>query len=130
MIQWAHTRSTWARGCGDAVGWRRLAQPNQHRWTEPEATRKRQERTRPTDEADPKALAWDGLRVRPGPQQAAQRWLRVVAGRPVRAVTINCLAWCSARLAAQGCTAWLLMWDNASWHRSQAGRHWSRQHNP
>ena len=56
-------------------------------------------------------------------------WLRFVAGRPVSAVTIDFLAWCSAQLAAQGFTALLLIWDNASWHRSQAVRHWIRQHN-
>jgi hypothetical protein len=47
----------------------------------------------------------------------------------VSAVTIEFLAWCSARLAAQGFTALLLIWDNASWHRSHAVRHWTRQHN-
>ena len=56
-------------------------------------------------------------------------WLRCVAGRPVSAVTIDCLAWCSAQLAAQGFTALLLSWDKASWHRSHAVRHWMRQHN-
>ena len=56
-------------------------------------------------------------------------WLRFVAGRPVSAVTIDFLAWCSAQLAAQGFTALLLIWDNASWHRSHAVRHWIRQHN-
>ena len=39
------------------------------------------------------------------------------------------LAWCCAPLAAQGFTAWLLIWDNASWHRSHAVRRWLRQHN-
>ena len=129
LIQRANTRPTWALGFGDEVWRSRLAQPNQHGWTEPEATLKLQELTRPTDDADPKALACYGLLVRPGPQQADQMWLRFVAGRPVRAVTIDFLAWCSARLAAQGFTALLLIWDNASWHRSQAVRHWSRQHN-
>jgi len=81
------------------------------------------------DDADPKALACYGLLVRPGPQQADQRWLRFVAGRPVSAVTRDFLAWCSAQLAAQGFTALLLIWDNASWHRSHAVRHWIRQHN-
>jgi hypothetical protein len=55
-------------------------------------------------------------------------WRRFVAGRPVSAVTIDCLAWGSARLAAQDFTALLLMWDNASWYRSQAVRHGIRQH--
>ena len=129
MIQRANPRPTWALGFGDEVWWSRLAQPNQHGWTEREATIKLQELTRPTDDADPKALACYGLLVRPGPQQAEQMWLRFVAGRPVSAVTIDFLAWCSARLAAQGFTALLMMWDNASWHRSHAVRHWIRQHN-
>ena len=56
-------------------------------------------------------------------------WLRFVTGRPVSAVTIDFLAWCAAQLVAQGFTALLLIWDNASWHRSQAVRRWLRQHN-
>jgi hypothetical protein len=47
----------------------------------------------------------------------------------VSAVTIELLAWCSARLAAQGCTALLGIGDHASWHRSHAVRHWMRPHN-
>jgi transposase len=85
--------------------------------------------TLPTDDPDPKALACYGLLLRPEPQQTEQMWLRFVTGRPVSAVTIDFLAWCSAQLAAQGFTALLLIWDNASWHRSQAVRHWIRQHN-
>jgi hypothetical protein len=56
-------------------------------------------------------------------------WRRCVAGRPVSAVTIDFWAWCSAQLAAQGCTTLLLIWDNASWPRSQAVRRWIRRHN-
>jgi hypothetical protein len=128
LIQRALAQPTWALGCGDEVWWSRLAQPHQHAWTEADATEKLQELPLPTDDPAPKALACYGLRVRPGPPQAAQMWRRFVAGRPVRAVTIACLAWCSARLVAQGFTAWLLSWDNASWHRSHAVRPWMRQH--
>ena len=88
-----------------------------------------QELTRPTADPDPKALACYGLLVRLGPQQADQMWLRCVAGRPVSAVTMAFLAWGSAQLAAHGFTALLLIWDNASWHRSHAVRSWMRQHN-
>jgi len=129
LIQRTNTQPTWALGFGDEVWWSRLAQPNQHCWTDPEATPKLQELARPTEDLDPKAVACYGLLVRPGPQEADQMWLRFVAGRPVSAVTIDFLAWCSAQLAAQGFTALLLIWDNASWHRSQAVRHWLRQHN-
>ena len=125
----AATHPTWALGWGAAVWWSRLAQPNQHGWTDAEATDKLQELTRPTDEPAPKALACYGLLVRSQPQEVDQMWLRFVAGRPVSAVTIELLAWCSAQLAAQGFTALLLIWDNASWHRSHAVRHWIRQHN-
>jgi len=122
------TRPTWALGFGDEVGWSRLAQPDQHCWTDAEATHKLQELRSPTDDPDPKALAGYGLLLRPEPQQAEQMWLRFVTGRPVSAVTIDFLAWCSAQFATQGFTALLLIWDNASWHRSHAGRRWIRQH--
>jgi hypothetical protein len=66
--------------------------------------------------------------VRYHPPHAEQRWLRFVTGRPVRAVTIEFLAWCSARLAEQGVPALVLIWDKASWHRSHPLRRWLRQH--
>jgi transposase len=129
LIQQVMAHSTWALGFEDEVWWSRLAQPDQHCWTDAAATQKLQELTPPTADPDPKALACYGLLVRPQPQQVDQMWLRFVAGRPVSTVTIAFLAWCSARLAAQGFTALLLIWDNASWHRSHAVRHWIRQYN-
>jgi DDE superfamily endonuclease len=112
------------------VGWSRLAPPAQHRWTAAEAKRQWQARHAAPDAPAPQALACYGRLVRPGPALADQRWRRFVAGRPVSAVTVALLAWCSTQLAAQGFTAWLLIWDNASWHRSQAVRRWLRQHHP
>jgi hypothetical protein len=129
VIQLAMAHPTWALGFEDEVWWSRLAQPDQHCWTDAATTPMLQELALPSGDADPKALACYGLLVRPGPQQADQMWLRFVAGRPVSMVTIAFLAWCSTQLAAQGFTALLLIWDNASWHRSQAVRHWIRQHN-
>ena len=128
-MQRARLQPTWALGFGDEVWWSRLAQPNQHCWTEAAAKHTLQALTLPTDAPDPKALACYGLLLRLGPQQADQMWLWFVAGRPVSAVTIDFLAWCSAQLAVQGFTALLVIWDNASWHRSQAVRHWIHQHN-
>ena len=119
---------TWALGFGDDVWWSRLAQPNQHGWTATEAPLRLQELTPPADDPDPKALACYGLLVRPHPGAADQMWLRCVTGRPVSAVTIDFLTWCSARVAAPGFTALVLIWDNASWHRSHVVRRWLRQH--
>lgn len=55
--------------------------------------------------------------------------LRFVTGRPVSAVTIDFLAWCSDRLCATGHTALFLIWDNAGWHISKQVRTWLRIHN-
>ena len=38
LIQRARAHPTWALGFGDEVWWSRLAQPNQHAWTEGDAT--------------------------------------------------------------------------------------------
>jgi len=56
-------------------------------------------------------------------------WLRFVTGRPVSDITTQVLDWCCERLAAQGKSAWLLIWDNASWYISQIVRTWIREHN-
>lgn len=84
----------------------------------------------PKDDPDPKALACYGVLVRSSvPETADQMLLRFVEGRPVSNVTTDFLAWGCERLAAQGKTAWLLVWDNAPWHVSKAVRTWIKQHN-
>lgn len=55
--------------------------------------------------------------------------LRFVAGRPVSAVTCVFLGWLLAHLADQGNRALVMIWDNASWHRSAEVRQWIRAHN-
>ena len=81
------------------------------------------------DDPDPKALACYGLLVRPGNDAPEAVWLRFVAGRPLSPLTTQFLAWCCDRLAATGATGLVLVWDNASWHVSQAVRRWLRDHN-
>jgi transposase len=125
----ARTQPTWALGFADAVWWSRLAQPHQPRWIEAGGITRLQELERPKADADPKALACYGLLWRSSSPQTDRMLLRFVAGRPVSAVTIDFLAWCSERLAEQAITALVLIWDNASWHKSQAVRTWLHQHN-
>ena len=60
---------------------------------------------------------------------SAQVWLRVATGQPRSALTIPVLAWCCDQRAARGKQTLLLVWDNASWHTSQAVRPWLRLHN-
>jgi transposase len=120
---------TWGLGFEDEVWWSRLAQPALHAWASDEPVVRLVEKARPKADPEPKALACYGLLVRHVPTQPEQMLLRFVERRPVSAETTTFLAWCSERLAAQGLTAVLLIWDNASWHISHEVRRWLRQHN-
>ena len=115
-------------GFADETWWSRLAHPAVHTWTDRDPLRMI-EPSRLKDDPDPKALACYGLLVRPGEAAPEEVWLRFVAGRPVSALTTPFLAWCCDRLAAQGTTTLVLVWDNASWHGSQHVRRWLRTHN-
>ena len=129
LIRLAFDHPTWAVGFLDEVWWSRLAQPEQHRWVAAVDRTRLEDLERAKDDPDPQALACYGVLVRRRPHHADQMLLRFVDGRPVSAVTCDFLAWCSTRLAEQGVTAWLLIWDNASWHKSQVVREWIRRHN-
>jgi len=106
------------------VWWSRLAQPNLHTWTDDKPLRLLQNEPDRQDR-EPKAVACYGL-LRTATQGML---LRFVDGRPVSAVTTQFLAWLTARLAAEGKKALLMVWDNASWHVSQAVRAWLKAHN-
>jgi hypothetical protein len=125
----AVTHPTWGLGFEDEVWWSRLAQPALHAWTPDEHGVRLVEKARPKADAAPKALACYGLLVRHVPTQPEQMVLRFVERRPVSAETTPFLAWCSKWMAAQGLTAVLLSWDNASWHISREVRTWLRHHN-
>ncbi|EFH88314.1 transposase [Ktedonobacter racemifer] len=90
------------------------------------------EQSKKKEDPDPKALACYGVLWQDGtPDDPAREemWLRFVTGRPVSAISTQFLDWCCERLAAQGKRAWLLIWDNASWHISKIVRTWIRKHN-
>jgi len=109
-------------GFQDETWWSRLARPALHAWTADEPLRLVEQTVARTD-PDPKALACYGL-LR---DDTGQMLLRFVQGRPVSQVTEDFLAWVCARLGAEGKTALLLVWDNASWHISQRVRAWIKK---
>lgn len=111
--------------------WSRLAHPTLRSWTEPDQPLRLVEQTVATNDPDPKALACYGLLVRWAEPAGwhEEAWLRFVEGRPVSAVTIQYLDWCCTQLGKDGKEGLLLIWDNASWHVSQAVRSWIRAHN-
>ena len=76
------------------------------------------------DDPEPKALSCYGLYL----PELAQTWLRFVDGRPVSDITTQFLEWCCQRLQAVGKKALLLIWDNASWHKSHRVRGWINAH--
>ena len=119
-------------GFEDETWWSRFAQPNLYAWAAAEQPLRLVELERAKDDPDRKALACYGLLVRWGtaelkPQE--QMWLRFVDGRPVSAITTQFLDWCCTKVAALGKRVLALVWDNASWHISQAVRVWIRDHN-
>jgi hypothetical protein len=111
-------------GFQDEVWWSRLARPELHAWAGGEPMRLH-EVGPDADDLDPKALACYGLlRADTGGMM-----LRFVDGRPVSQVTEDFLSWACERLAAEGKTALLLVWDNAAWHVSRRVRAWIKAHN-
>lgn len=77
------------------------------------------------NDPEPKALACYGLYV----PELARSWIRFVDGRPVSSITTQFLDYCTNKLAAAGKEALLLIWDNASWHKSYEVRNWITAHN-
>jgi len=111
-------------GFADEVWWSRLAHPNLHAWTDGDPMRLVQH-TADTYDPDPKALACYGL----WRADTNTMLIRFVDGRPVSGITTQFLTWCCSKLAAQGKTALLMPWDNASWHVSRLVQDWIHEHN-
>src|SRR5262245_16399476 len=122
----------WALGFEDETWWSRVAQPALHAWALAQQPLRLIEQTVAAADPDPKALACYGLLVQERTAQGVspeQVWLRFATARPVSALTVEFLTWVCPKLTAAGKTALLLVWDNASWHRSHAVRQWLREHN-
>jgi len=122
----------WALGFQDETWWSRFEQPRLSTWCEADQALRLVEQVKCREDAERKALACYGLLVRwPTETQpmAEKMLLRFVDGRPVSAITTQFLAWCCEQLQAMGKRVLALIWDNASWHISQAVRTWIREHN-
>jgi transposase len=132
LICWASQQPGWAIGFLDEVWWSRFALPRMYAWQDEEQPMRLVEQPWQKADPDPKALACYGVLWQQGPACEPIRKelsLRFVTGRPVSAITTQFLEWCCTRLQAQGKSAWLLIWDNASWHVSKQVRTWIREHN-
>ena len=121
----ADVRPDWVMGFLDECWWSRVARPGLHAWSATGRPLRLVEQAVPEADLEPKALACYGLWL---PRFDAT-WLRFVDGRPVSAVTIQFLEWCSTKLAKEGQRVLLLSWDQAGWHLSNLVRRWIRAHN-
>ncbi len=115
----------WAVGFEDETWWSRLALPSLNAWSEDGEPQRLIERTVARDDPDPKAVSCYGLFL----PELGKTWLRFVDGRPVSGITTRFLSWCSEKLVAAGKNVLLLVWDNASWHKSKEVRNWIGAHN-
>jgi len=114
----------WVLGFADETWWSRLTQPQMHTWTDGQGQRLQELEAKKGD-PDPKALCCYGLLRR----DIEKLLLRFVDGRPVSQVTIGFLEWVCERLAEESKKAVVLVWDNATWHKSQKVRSWINEHN-
>ena len=114
-------------GFEDEVWFSRFERPSLHSWADagkPLRLVEKEARKGDSSEAT-KALSCYGLYL----PEIKETWLRFVDGRPVSAVTTQFLEWSCNRLQARGKKALLLVWDNASWHKSHRVRGWIVAHN-
>ena len=112
-------------GFEDETWFSRFERPNLHSWVEAGRPTRLIEKAPRKDDPEPKALGCYGMYL----PELKETWIRFVDGRPVSAITTQFLGYCCDRLAAAGKEALLLIWDNASWHKSHEVRNWIAAHN-
>jgi transposase len=112
-------------GFEDETWFGRFERPSLHSWAEAGHPVCLLQKVPRKDDPDPKALSCYGLYM----PELKESWLRFVDGRPVSAITKQFLGWSCHRLKAPAKKALLLIWDNASWHKSREVRDWIASHN-
>ena len=113
-------------GYEDETWWSRFEQPSLHSWAEVGEPMRLLQKEANKDDPDPtKALSCYGLYL----PELGRTWLRFVDGRPVSAISTQFLKWSLKKLEELGKKALLLVWDNASWHKSKFVEGWIATHN-
>ena len=115
----------WATAFEDETWWSRVAQPALNSWAEAGKPLRLVEQSVAKDDPEPKAISCYGLFL----PEFEETWLRFVDARPISGITTRFLLWCCERLEASDKKVLLLIWDNASWHKSKEVRRWLGKHN-
>jgi hypothetical protein len=129
LIELSQSHPDWVLGFQDETWWSRIVQPALHAWRDGADPVRLIAQKLPKDDPDPKALACYGLLLKDYVQDQAEMLLRFVEGQPMSDFTIAFLTWCCEQIEAQGKTALLMVWDNASWHVSHKVQSWLHEHN-
>jgi transposase len=116
--------AAWVLGYEDECWWSRFEQPRLHAWTDNEPLQLQELEPQKADQ-EPKAVCCYGLLRR----DTGRVLLRFIDGRPVSQVTTDFLTWVCEQLEEEGKRVLALVWDNASWHKSQQVRRWITAHN-
>jgi transposase len=125
LIRLVESNSEWVLGYEDETWWSRFEQPSLHSWAEAGEPMRLLQKEAKKDDPDPKALSCYGLYL----PELERTWLRFVDGRPVSAISTQFLSWSCQKLEELGKKALVLVWDNASWHKSKFVREWIAAHN-
>ena len=125
LIRLAESSSEWVLGYEDETWWSRFEQPSLRSWAEAGEPMRLLQKEAKKGDPDPKALSCYGLYL----PELGRTWLRFVDGRPVSAITTQFLEWSCQKLEELGKKALLLVWDNASWHKSRFVKEWIAAHN-
>ena len=127
----AKRQTDWAFGYQDETWWSLNARPTLHSWMEDGQCLKLIELANDPKDPEPKAIACYGLAVHwyGEMEKHEEVWLRFVEGNPCSDLTIQYLEWLLDKTQLAGKKALVMIWDNASWHKSLAVRTWIREHN-
>ncbi len=109
----------------DECWFSRFAQPNLKAWAGVGEALALWERSPAKDDTEPKALACYGA-VR---EDTGRVYLYFCAGQPNSEQSLVMLGWLLDIARQEGKRVLVVIWDQASWHKSQAVRGWVRQHN-
>jgi DDE superfamily endonuclease len=124
LIEVAAKHRDWVLGFVDEVWWSRLQRPRMSAWADGPPLKMH---VLKGDESDPDPIAiccYGMLR-----NDTKKVLLRFAEDRPVSDLTIQFLGWLSQELEDEGKKRLIAVWDDASWHASEAVLAWLKEHN-
>jgi transposase len=124
LIEVAAKHADWVLGFVDEVWWSRLQRPRMSAWADGPPVKMHLLRA-DADDPDPIAICCYGM-LR---NDTKRVMLRFANGRPLGVTTIQFLEWLCEELEDEHKKRLIVVWDDASWHASEAVLAWLGEHN-